>query len=653
MALLVSSIPILSIASPVRADAYVVDLEIGDGYDMPFEVENVKPGDAGLKVVMLRNAGNADGQVAIWISDLQETDGASDGAHLDDYLRLRVAAAELSTNINLPATIEQFPSGAFGDTYLRILNVRVGETIAVTWSWEFRENYQPQNEAQGDGLSFTIYYMLGVMPPPNVGMSWLEVDVLGQVTTALLDDDGRATEQVEALDLARSLSLKIPEGTACLSDTGTVVQRIEVSRAEASKPMSYGRAQIGPPYVVSAFDSNGSATTLLLDEPAVLRIEYDASLLPSVTIAIGLYKLVNGSWEALDTAVDEPSYIGQCAGLLYGSGEVAVIATFDPLQSAYFLSSDLEIELSEQTWWEPIIFASRVGDVIKVSVVLTNIGEVQGTRNITLDVDGVSVRTEQVVLDPLERREIVFELTGLTPGEHLLEVSGLGGEVEVGTHINWWMFMILFLLAIAAIIGLGYSAYREGKINERIAWLQGNVIDVESKLLESRMAIVAMRERYKNAVRSFTAAKKDRASHPPVNAPPQREVDTGVATAAVEEVFDPTGKALGMVGMPFTEPERSRSDRERTGAALKNLDEEAAPIAVEELQQQEDLQAKRVRVAKSFILAAIKERGQLTIDEVPKSRNAETVVQALSQLIEEGKISAVQKDHHVIFVLKG
>jgi hypothetical protein len=45
------------------------------------------------------------------------------------------------------------------------MRLNAGETVSLTWRWEFLETGESQSDAQGDSLSFTINYLLQELPP--------------------------------------------------------------------------------------------------------------------------------------------------------------------------------------------------------------------------------------------------------------------------------------------------------------------------------------------------------------------------------------------------------------------------------------------------------------------------------------------------------
>lgn len=163
---------------PVQADDSedFVDLVLGGEGASLWRILYIVPGDSGIKTVTLHNAGNVDGVVTIWISDLTSTEGDNpepetdiEGeGELDDYLLFNFSCARLSTNISLPATIRELPQDPSDGRYLRVKPVGKGETVTLEWLWELPK--ETGNDVMGDCISFTINYVLQKLegpPPPS------------------------------------------------------------------------------------------------------------------------------------------------------------------------------------------------------------------------------------------------------------------------------------------------------------------------------------------------------------------------------------------------------------------------------------------------------------------------------------------------------
>jgi hypothetical protein len=66
---------------------------------------------------------------------------------------------------------------------------------------------------------------------------------------------------------------------------------------------------------------------------------------------------------------------------------------------------------------------------------------------------------------------------------------------------------------------------------------------------------------------------------------------------------------------------------------------------------EEEVGAHQMKVAKEFILAKIQSQGMLVIEEAPSGQNGMVAMAALSQLVEEGKIRAVQEKRRTVYLM--
>lgn len=129
----------------------------------------LKPGDTGTETVILHNAGSEGGSVAVWVSDITETDARADGAMLDTYLLFSLSNEHFASTLPLPAPITVFPRAPGGSPAVAVTHLEAGETTALVWHWDFRETGAPQDDAQGDTLAFTVHYTLTTLPPDDTG----------------------------------------------------------------------------------------------------------------------------------------------------------------------------------------------------------------------------------------------------------------------------------------------------------------------------------------------------------------------------------------------------------------------------------------------------------------------------------------------------
>jgi len=160
---------LLLLPVPVVAQSSI-DLTIGATHSFPWNASVLKPGSSGTASIDLINNGTIDGTLSIWVSNISQTDAFGDGAALGNYMYFTVSNPRLVSTLPLPARIDAFPTAPLTENYLVISPVLPGETIPLTWVWEFVDTGQLQNDAQGDSLRFDINYMLvnGTPPLPTV-----------------------------------------------------------------------------------------------------------------------------------------------------------------------------------------------------------------------------------------------------------------------------------------------------------------------------------------------------------------------------------------------------------------------------------------------------------------------------------------------------
>ena len=149
--------------APASAQSSTIDLVLGGEGATSWSISNIQPGDSGTKTVTLRNNSNYNGTVIIWVENISETDGAGGGADdavLDKYLDFNLTVIDQKTNLTLPVLTHQLLQSFSDPAYLCITSLPAGATVTLIWQWTFQETNTPQNDAQGDTLTFNLYYSL-------------------------------------------------------------------------------------------------------------------------------------------------------------------------------------------------------------------------------------------------------------------------------------------------------------------------------------------------------------------------------------------------------------------------------------------------------------------------------------------------------------
>jgi hypothetical protein len=156
---------------------YTLDLQLDDPAIIRWEYFDIMPGYSGIEPVNLHNTGDIPGYIYIWISDIvdgeglnpeSETGNTSEPGELGSCILLNIINPEMSFGrltgtgymepFSLPVSISSFPGSSNQALFILDTAIYPGETLELQWQWELPASVG--NQAQGDTVSFTIYYML-------------------------------------------------------------------------------------------------------------------------------------------------------------------------------------------------------------------------------------------------------------------------------------------------------------------------------------------------------------------------------------------------------------------------------------------------------------------------------------------------------------
>jgi CARDB. len=456
--------------SPAQAQDGTIDLVLGGEGATSWDIDKIKPGDSGTKIVELHNAGSKGGFVTIWISDIQEVDYGGDGAGLGDYLLFNLSHERLSTNIIFPATIYELPQNVSDPNLIKISPLNAGETITLIWQWEFPEIGETQNEAQGDSLSFTINYMLEELPPAPgplpgpepgpPGYQWLKIDIMGEVTTVKVSSSGRLLQSVRAIDAQGQIALELDRGTKILCPGGKVPRRLEISTIQISPPQD--TVVLDGVYRLDAYlyEYSESPCLFTVSPPGRLALSYDLSELPpnSLSLFTAYYDTQKGWVELSPGDITEA---GELTVEISGALIFTIMVRLGPPPSPAepcFRPSNLVIEPGE----------AKPGQEITISLTVANIGGAAGTCTLELKVDREVRSAKSIALESGESKAVSFSIIEDMEGEHIVEIADLSGDFSIVIISRpWW------LLSTMGVIPIAVFAERRKRWNQRVEWSTG------------------------------------------------------------------------------------------------------------------------------------------------------------------------------------
>ncbi len=354
------------------------------------------------------------------------TRNEKDTNKLDDYLLFNLSCVRLSSDITLPATIHELPQSASAPNHIEINPLYAGETVTLVWEWEFPETGEPQNDAQGDSLSFTINYLLEELPSGGGGdgtpsYQRLKIDILGKVTLAKVSSSGRLLDSCVATDPDNKHKLEFNRGTKITCPNGKVPRRIEMRLCEESPSPPDGMEMIGPAYNLTGYISDSVSCSLIFDKPVELTLSYDSDWLPENTssILITSYEPEHG-WTELEPAYSGVAQVNKVTVLISHTSIFAILAKIAPAPAKFRLS-ELAINPAQ----------TEVGEPVTISTIVQNTGELEGSYTLTLKINGEIEQSKETTLAAGESRQVSFTVIKDDPGTYAIAVDGLTGEFIV------------------------------------------------------------------------------------------------------------------------------------------------------------------------------------------------------------------------------
>ena len=467
----------------VEAAPDPIDLELDAAGYTPIVINNIKPGDSGVKTIELRNVGAKDGLVYIWLSDIcngeglnpeSETGDTSGDGELGEYLQLDIDVAGLSTNLALPATVDDFPTSIADEKYIKVISLKVGETRTLDWYWELP--LETGNMVQGDELSFTVNYHLRetkvtsgsgsiidggkfyddtpvIDDEEEEEYNTLEVNLLDEKSAVEISEDGIVKDSIILADADGMFTLELPAGARITGTGGIPLGRIELIIEELSILLPDNTVLLSPLYGLIGYDTEGNIVHTKFDPPVRLTMRYNPENLPENSFPpyIARYTDEQGLIP-LESPVKVPISFGRLVSLVDNCSFFMVLAEIAPPPPplpVYLTASNLIISPRE----------ALEGDPVNVSVTITNKGSEDGTYELYLIVDGIVRAIQEVTLSAKSSEILTFEITNLAAGVHQIKAAGLTETVRIekvviepsGSGVNWMVMDV----SVAGVVMVG------------------------------------------------------------------------------------------------------------------------------------------------------------------------------------------------------
>jgi len=258
-----------SLSTSVQAeDENPVDLELGGEGATPWSISDIKPGDNGTQLVELHNVGSRPGYVTIWISEVisseglnpeSETGNTAEPGELNNNLLLNISSNRSSTTLEMPTTINTLPQSISNPNSIEIVPLKVGDVVDLQWEWILPTS--TSNDVQGDGISFTINYLL------------TELEII-DVSEVVEEETGTFTDNVTVESEISSSTIRINEGTVGKTIEDEPIEELWFVKLDKNPSTpSVNKATVGAQY-----EAGPHGTTF--DQPTTITLSYNLADIP-------------------------------------------------------------------------------------------------------------------------------------------------------------------------------------------------------------------------------------------------------------------------------------------------------------------------------------------------------------------------------------
>ncbi len=475
--------------APLAAAEAPVRVVLGGTGAASWNISGVAPGDSGTKSVSVQNAGTGAGELRIWLSSISGTEGTplqfetptpGDTGELGQYLRLKVAASGLASDVTMPALLGNFPASAGEARYIKYAAMGAGQTLNLTWTWNLPAD--TGNIVQGDGISFTINYTLSDIstppatePPPvtthppvttappvttiappattpvvtaittipattappqpvttepiptTPAQQNISIKIFGgNVAQGTLSPEGVLLENIVAVSNDGDIILAFPAGLLMATDDGDPIAVVDVTIFDGAVPTSAGQAVIGHIYSLTGYDVSGHATNFKSDHTFYLSLPYSPSLLPdgAKSVYAAYFDPSSGKWEQLPTHDNGQTNRGHIQAELTHFSLFAVMADTQqvtPLPAAAFEIGNPVVQPSP----------AEVNKPVTISAVVINTGNANGEFVVRALIPGLLDSSQLVVLAPGASQELSFTVIPRAAGNYTVDINGRQANLVV------------------------------------------------------------------------------------------------------------------------------------------------------------------------------------------------------------------------------
>jgi len=322
--------------------------------------------------------------------------------------------------------------------------------------------YNTANVTCAEGVSESITISTRIPVPRRGGggggcptIKYLTVDWDGEITDEPLNRSDQLAEELLGPSPDYKHSLLLEQGThAPIVDEETYYLIVVRELDETQRPPLLENT-----VAIVAF--NVTPDDAVFDRDIFLTLGLDQVQLPenaiNGTLTLAYYDDVSGTWEDLEyKAGGLPNSVAELSlstaithFTIYAV--LVEVAPPSPPPPAHFVPSGLNIVPSVERIWEPITFATKIGESVTITFNVDNDGGQEGNYPVELKLNGKTIYTKTAPVGAAQRQRVEFTLSELDYGQYEVEVNELSKTFTTSLTITWWL-IILIIAAIGLII---------------------------------------------------------------------------------------------------------------------------------------------------------------------------------------------------------
>jgi len=258
-------------------------------------------------------------------------------------------------------------------------------------------------------------------PGGDGSQDYIDTDLFGIGDSYLISDDGEILETIEATSEDEELTITIPEGTIALDENGDPLVSLEITVDENPPDPPEGAHIIGLTY---EFGPDGAT----FYPPITLVFTYDPDELPEGVdeedLVIAYYDENANEWVECSCSCDPETHCITASVTHFSCFSIIAFETPPSppaMLPAAFTPSSLSISPLE----------AEIGESVNISVLITNIGEDEGSYTITLKLNGVAEEEKQITMAGSAEETVTFAVARNEAGTYSVDVNGLTGSFTV------------------------------------------------------------------------------------------------------------------------------------------------------------------------------------------------------------------------------